>query len=120
MSVAGIASSIQQSTKPEAEIANDEDIAIPPITSKTALQEMDHVRTFVMQQSDSGKTTKALQLALSLEKCLHDMSKPATKQSTIDAFFRRASTGSGFNLTISSNSKLSTKSPFQESFLMGQ
>ena len=38
MSVAKIAPSIQQSAEPEEEIANDEDTAIPPITSKTALQ----------------------------------------------------------------------------------
>ncbi|KAK3738910.1 hypothetical protein RRG08_006478 [Elysia crispata] len=118
--VADIASSIQQSTEPEEEIANEKDIAIPPIISKTALQAMKQVRTFVMQQSDSGKTTKALQLALSLEKCLQDMSKLATKQSTNDAFSDMHPTGSDFNFTVSSNSKLSAKSPFQDSFLMSQ
>ena len=60
MSVAEIASSIQQSTETEEEIANKEDIAIPPITNKTTLQAMEQVRIFVIYQSDSGKTTKAL------------------------------------------------------------
>ena len=63
MFVAEIVSSIQQSTEPEEDFANDADIAIPPITRKTALQAMEQVHTFVMQQNDSGKTTTALQLA---------------------------------------------------------
>ncbi|GFO01549.1 tigger transposable element derived 6-like protein [Plakobranchus ocellatus] len=42
--------------------ADDEDVAIQSVTSGAALQAMEQVQTYVMQQAESGTGSKALQL----------------------------------------------------------
>ena len=41
---------------PEEEIADEEDTAIPIVTSKTALHAMEQVHTFVMQQREDNQS----------------------------------------------------------------
>ena len=86
MSMDDIVSCVQQAGAEE-EIVDDEP-AVPTVTTKMALQAMEQVRTFVMQQEESSVTAKALQLSLSMENCLQSLSKETKKQSTIDAFFK--------------------------------
>ena len=86
ISMDDIVSCVQQAGTEE-EIVDDEP-AVPTVTTKMALQAMEQVRTFVMQQEESAVTAKALQLTLSMENCLQSLSKETKKQSTIDAFFK--------------------------------
>lgn len=88
MSLADIASSVQH-TEPEEETADDEDVAVPKVTSRMALQALEQVQAFFMQQKESGTSTKALQLSLSLENCVQEIVHEAKTQSTIDSFFSR-------------------------------
>ena len=73
ISMDDIVSCVQQAGTEE-EIVDDEP-AVPTVTTKMALQAMEQVRTFVMQQEESAVTAKALQLTLSMENCLQSLSK---------------------------------------------
>ena len=86
MSLADIASSLQD-TEPEGEAADEEDVTIPPVTSKMALKAIESVKTFMMQQQESETSIKALKLAMSLGNCVEQVANQTKKQSTIDAFF---------------------------------
>ncbi|KAK3785276.1 hypothetical protein RRG08_065084 [Elysia crispata] len=86
MSLADIASSLQD-TEPEGEAADEEDVTIPPVTSKMALKAIESVKTFMMQQQESETSIKALKLSMSLGNCVEQVANQTKKQSTIDAFF---------------------------------
>ncbi|GFR98334.1 tigger transposable element-derived protein [Elysia marginata] len=88
MSLADIASSIQD-TEPEREADDEEDVTVPPVSSKTALKAIETVQTFMMQQQGSETSIKALKLALSLGNCVERVAHHTKKQSTFDAFFSR-------------------------------
>ncbi|GFO03098.1 tigger transposable element-derived protein [Plakobranchus ocellatus] len=88
MSLADIASSLQQREREE-ESANEEDVTIPPVTSKMALQALETIQTFLMQQQESENSTNALQLSISLGNCVEKAAHQAKKQSTIDSYFSK-------------------------------
>ncbi|GFO26037.1 hypothetical protein PoB_005254200 [Plakobranchus ocellatus] len=130
-----IASSIQE-TQQEEESVEDEDISVPHVSNKAAKQAVDQVCTFLLQQSESGATNKALQLALSLENCIQEITSQAKKQITIDSFFQHCQF---FNCHLSRKHFIHHQSnqihvvhlsnqavhlwtkqrPFKDSFLMG-
>ncbi|GFN97023.1 tigger transposable element-derived protein 4-like [Plakobranchus ocellatus] len=88
MSLAHIASSLQQ-REPEEESANEEDVTIPPVTSKMALQALDTIQTFLMRQQETEKSIRALQLSIALGNCVEKAALQAKKQSTIGSYFSK-------------------------------
>ncbi|GFS11002.1 hypothetical protein ElyMa_006660900 [Elysia marginata] len=59
MSLTDIASSIQEA-EPEGEADDEEDVTIPPVSSKMALKAIETVQAFMMQQQESETSTSVI------------------------------------------------------------